>query len=362
MKNIKPLIFILFIVLIIWPVSYLLNVRQTEDPYAAQLSEIVKDDEFLLGLHNKHSHGCVALKYLTDVDTIIIGSSRAYASIDAYAYKEEIDGEHVAICAISSWNTDFLQEFMTFLQTENISTQRLIWIVDSAVPLKLNLHETRLKYAKAVFSDPELQRKMSEKWLKNKEAGLPILGLTRDAYENRKSFHETQINSLSLEVIQQRLDSVNGIATGNLEQVLSSAKLNSLNTKNLRTFCMDLKRNNIDLDIVLSPIPNKLSNLLSESGVVLSAANLKDFFETNTPCAQNVISKSLQSWGLDERHFMNRNLKDDYPYDLWNDSVALEAHYAELSPQLKPRFYSPDHLNAIGAHIFTKKLVSIIED
>ena len=362
MKNAKPLFFILFIALILWPISYFLHGRETIDPHAQKLQQIVQDDEFLIGLHNKHSQGCVALKHLADVDTVIIGSSRAYASIDAYALKEALNGQRIGICAISSWNTDFLHEFITFLEKEDVSPKRLIWIVDSAVPLRLGLHEKRLEYAKAVFSDSELQKKMSDKWVENKDAKLPILGLSKDAYLERMTFHKNQIENIPVNVVRDRLDTFEEVAIGNLAKVMATAKVNPFNTKNLRRFCTDLKLHGINLDIVVSPVPNKVASLVSQSMPDSEVSNLLSFFEIHTPCAKNIIDQSLEDWRLDERHFMNRNLKDDYPYDIWNVPEEFGSHYADMSPRLQPRFYSPDHLNAVGAHIFTKELADIIRE
>jgi len=362
LKTTKAIFFILFVALIIWPASYFFHARQTLDPHEEKIVQIVQGDEFLMGLHNKPSQGCVALKYMPDVDTIIIGSSRAYASIDNYALKEELGGQRVGICALSSWNTDFLHEFMTFLEKENISPNRLIWIADSAVPLRLGLHEKRLDYAKAVFNNPELQSKMIDKWTENHDSGLPILGLTKEAYENQKTFHSQQINNLSLDTVKARLDKFETVATGNLSKVVASAKINPLNAKNLNKFCTDLKLQGIDLNIVLSPIPEKVAKIVSQNETAMGLSSTVDFFDVNAPCASKVIDQPLQGWGLDERHFMNRNLKDDYPYEIWNDEQEFGAHYTNMSPRLQPRFYSPDHLNAIGALIFTEKLAPMLKE
>lgn len=360
MKTINPVFFVLFIALIIWPMNFFLHGRQPINPHTEKLSHIVQEDEFLIGLHDTHGNGCIALKHLSNVDTIIIGSSHAYASIDAYALKEAQRGKRVDICAIAAWNTDFLHEFMTFLKKENVAPKRIIWIADSAVPLRLNLHQKRLEYAKAIFSDEDLQKQVSDKWIENQQASLPILGLTKNAYEERNLFHENQINMLPTDIIKQRLNKLEDIATGNLQKVLTSAKVNPLNQKNLRRFCIDLKLHGIDLDIVISPIPRKVSDIISQNTSTERSSNLYTFFKTYTPCAKNIISKSLEDWGLDARHFMNRGLKNEYPYEVWNDPEALELYYKNLPPRLQSRFYSPDHLNAIGAQIFTKNLSKVI--
>ena len=361
MKKTKSLYFILVVVLLIWPINYLIHGLQKQDPNAERITEIIQSDVFLMGLNGKHGEGCIALKYMQDVDIIIIGSSHSYAAIDPYVLQQNIEGKRVGICAISSWNTDYLHEFMQFLNRENISPKRIIWMADLAVPITLGLHEKRFENAKAILSDTTTQLRISDKWLAKTEEGLPPLGISKDAYKNRQTFHGNALSALSLTAVKERLDTFTEVRDGNIIEVLKTARINPANEKNLRRFCTDLKLRGIDLEIVLPPIPDRTASLFSQHGPKFQYTDLSSFLDANLPCLKGISSESLIGWGLDERYFINRSLYDDHPYEIWNTPDEFGPYYTNLRQALKPRFYSPDHLNPVGAVIFTKELAQLID-
>lgn len=360
MKNAKPLFFILGIVLIIWPVNYFIHGMQRPSPHAEKLNRVVQGDEFLMGLNNRPGDGCVALKYIKDVDIVVIGSSHAYASIDPYVLKNKLGNKRVALCTVPTWNTDFLHPFMKFLTKENVPPKRIIWIADAAVPLLIGAHDKRLDYAKAVFAEPSTQKKISNKWIENIDANLPVLGLSQKAYVRRQQDHEDKITSLSLAQVKQRLETFGVVRDGNLLAVLKTAKINPHNKDNLRRFCTDLKLRGIDLDIIIAPIPDTTAALIAEHHPDTKDAGLQSFFEANVACAHSIVSQSLYDWGLDERHYINRFLKDDYPYEIWETPDEFEGFYENWHKRSKAHFYSPDHMNPVGAVIFSEKVGAII--
>ncbi len=362
MRNPKPLFFILVIILIIWPMNYLIYGMQRPDPHAKRLSQIVQEDEFLMGLHSKAAEGCVALKHGQNIDIVIIGSSHAYAAIDLYVLKSTLGKKRVAICALPTWNTDFLHPFMTFLAKENLSPKRLIWVADAGVPLKLGQHDKRLDYAREILSDSNMQKKISDAWIENIEAGLPPLKLSKELYQKQRRLHHDKITSLSLAQVKQRLEAFPMVSESNLAPVLNTAKINPQNKNNLRRFCTDLKLRRMELDIIIAPVPEITSKLIAKYNPGADYADLSEFLEANVTCAQSVISPTLNDWGLDERYFMNRFLKEDYAYDIWEKSEDFSLFYENLPRRSQINFYNPDHMNPVGAVVFSQKVGELFRD
>jgi hypothetical protein len=342
--------------------NYFIHEMQRPDPHAKRLSQIVQEDEFLMGLHSKAAEGCVALKHGQNIDIIIIGSSHAYAAIDLYALKSTLGNKHVAMCTLPTWNTDFLHPFMTFLATENLSPKRLIWVADAGTPLKLGQHDKRLDYARAILSESETQKKISNAWIENIEAGLPPLKLSKELYQKQRRLHHDKITSLSLAQVKQRLEAFPKVSEGNLAAVLNTAKINPQNKNNLRRFCTDLKLRGMELDIIVAPVPDITSKLIARYSSDTDYADLSEFLAANVACAQSVVSPALNDWGLDERYFINRFLKEDYAYDIWGKPEDFSLFYENLPRRSQINFYNPDHMNPVGAVIFSQKIGELFQD
>jgi|GEM_PF-5275732 len=358
----RSLIIFISIFAIIWIVNYFMYGFERPDSNTARLKQVVQQDEFLMGLQGKQGEGCVALKFMNDIDTVFIGSSHAYASLDPYVIRQASGGKRIGICALAAWNTDFLHEFVKFLSSENIEIKRLVWVADPATLFEITQHEKRLAYAQSLLNDSAHQKRISDTWIKNLDENHPPLLLAASEYKHRRDQHRIQINALSSANVSGILDRYPLIAERNLPSVIRAAQVNPRNEKNLRRFCADLKMRGIALDIVTSPVPERISNLVTNSGPELQKLSPREFLEAFTPCAQNVISKSLEEWGLDERYFVNRRLNDDYDYTLWEKPEEILVYYQELIPDDQAIFYSPDHVNPVGATIYSTHLGRLIGD
>jgi hypothetical protein len=69
------------------------------------------------------------------------------------------------------------------------------------------------------------------------------------------------------------------------------------------------------------------------------------------PFAERVISLDVRSWGIGNRHFVNRQLLDNYDYDRWCSTDFLPS----------TDDMDLDHMNPVGAVLFTRKIVERIQ-
>lgn len=125
-----------------------------------------------------------------------------------------------------------------------------------------------------------------------------------------------------------------------------------------------MQRRGIRLDIVISPFQESLFHEVEKSlgaermGELIATA---DKVRAYIDCSTMEIELSLADWGLDERHFINRSAQEDYDYSIWNNAEAFNAALEDMPGRAQLRVIDPDHLNPIGAEIFTKALVEKLD-
>ena len=342
-KKPNPLLFLAFIALIIWPANYAAHVFASAAPN--EFSALVASDEFLKGLQGRTPDGCVALAYMKDVDIIVVGSSHAYADIDPYEFSRGFAGKSVAVCALSSWNTDFFRDFFKFLEDRKLAPKRIIWLADDGSLLLLSSHEQRMTYMKAVFFDAAMRKKTTDKWA----AGSGY------NYEDRLAAHSAALDNLSEAAVLNILSNTELPNVAVMMTGLRNAKPNPRNDKNMRRLCADLGQRNIRLDVVMSPVPTHTSSLFSNKGETTA------YLKQNLPCARRVIDKPLSQWGLDPRYFINRRLRDDYPYEMWMNQEAFIKVYEDMPEKAQKRLYDLDHMNGVGAVVFTRAMSKALQ-
>jgi hypothetical protein len=72
-------------------------------------------------------------------------------------------------------------------------------------------------------------------------------------------------------------------------------------------------------------------------------------------CADWVDLSAFESFGLDNRYFVNRYLVDNYPYAGWQDVSLARQWIDESATERRWQFFDPDHLSAAGAREFSAR-------
>ena len=328
-----------------------------------KVSRIVSSDAFLAGLQNKAPDGCVALMHMESVDIVLLGSSSAYAYIDAYVLSQAFDGLSVGVCALPAWNADFFEYFFAYLDDHDIRPERIIWLTDQYTHLQLDNYDKRKAYARSVFSDPVLQEKEVQEWEDTFGAETFSYAQAMSDYRERISRHMRDIEALSLPVVEKVIKRTDFASKAALKTILETARPNPDNAAKLRRICAYTEQNSIRLDMVLAPVPKDtelLFNQARERSAAASPANTAMRSDTSISCAQSQIAAPLEDWGLDSRYFVNRMLKPNYPYDIWRDPDTFEEKYDAMDTRLRSLIYDESHINGVGAAIFTQKLADAI--
>lgn len=357
-KITKPLLFILIFVFIIWPMGFLFF--RAQSPEAKGVAAIVSTKGFLSTLQNKNADACLAMTYMNRVDVVIVGSSLAYANIDPLVLTEQFGEQSVAVCALSGWNTDFFELFFKLLKDNNIAPKRIVWLADGSSNIKFKIHKKRVENAKNVIFNDEFRNKTAQRWtetLGTKKQSREKLTI----YKDRLARHSNRLSALSNDDVTQIILDTDFKSEIAVAVIAETAQPLPRNEHKLQKLCANIRQRSIVFDIVIAPSPTTTNTddftELFEPSNSVEDSPVASYYKDNVDCARSIISASLEDWGLDNRYYINRGLRDDFPYDMWEDPALFSSRYDALSSREQRWFYDSSHLNGVGAVIFTREFV-----
>jgi hypothetical protein len=121
--------------------------------------------------------------------------------------------------------------------------------------------------------------------------------------------------------------------------------------------CRAVRRAGLHLAVVYVPESRWLNQHYTE-------AQRRDFVrnaELFRPCADWIDLSAFESYGYENRFFVNRYLVDNYPYNGWQDVTVAERWIGEASTERRWQFFDPDHMNAAGARKFSAQIGGRLE-
>ncbi|MEL6567051.1 MAG: hypothetical protein AAFQ22_01440 [Pseudomonadota bacterium] len=356
MSKARPFIFLFVLLALVWPAAFYFHRLNASDDNAFR--EVVSSDAFRMGLRLKSPDGCVALASMDRLNLVIVGNSHVFDGIDVHELAEAYPGKSVGVCALGHWNTDAFAPFLGYLDDQGLAPERVIWVADlgtlGVVPTSAEFQT----YYEALFSEPSVRAETQDVWTENIENGRPALGVSETDYANGLAqMHEAlaDVDPQNVEAIVRAHDLHDEIAT---RQLLKQLELNPRNDRNLRQLCAGITQRSITLDIVVYPLlPTTIE--LGDAGTADTelAMDIGGYLTETMECARRVVDAPLAEWQLDARHFINRWDTPGYDYGLWNDAESFAARYDALSGPDRARLFDTDHLNPVGAKIFTRELV-----
>ena len=277
---------------------------------------------------------------------------------------ETLPNTDVAVCGLPTWNSDFFEPFLGYLDRHNLEPERIVWIADSASLLELASQEKRLEAARAILEDDAGHDKITRQWQSRIAEGQPPYLITVDDHNQTRDQFRAKLDALDITAVLNTLAEVTVPNVALVEKALSSARLNARNERNFSGFCSQIRRRGIRLDIVMSPFQERVFQEVEESlgaermgELIATADKVRAFVD----CSTTETELSLADWGLDERHFINRSAQDDYDYSIWSSAEAFNTALEDMPDRAQLRIIDSDHLNPIGAEIFTRVLVEKLD-
>ena len=353
-----------FILIILAALAAGLVLSQQRTGAAGEFAAIVRSEDFQAGLrYQRAGEGCVALTAMEDVDVIIIGSSQAFAGIDAVTLARRFAPQTTAVCALPAWAVGHFDLFVAFLEAQRLTPRRIIWIADAMAILETSASQDWLTQARQVFESRDVQAGVRGQWsasIERSGAPFPIDSAERLSRLDRQ---REGIARLSVSNMEAVLASREMASMAFLANYLETARPYPRREQRLAQVCAALDQRGVALDIVVGPVPDQtIAHMQALPNPALTptlddlGAQLKDL----TPCARRVIARRAGDWGLDLRHYVNRMARPGYPYEIWDSPEAFAAHADGLDRSAHINLFDGNHLNLAGAVIFTEALAEAV--
>jgi hypothetical protein len=332
---------------------------------ADAFTDIVRSEDFQAGQrYRRGGDGCIALTAMDDVDVLVVGSSQAYAGIDAVTLANRFAPQSTAVCALPAWTMDHFALLIEFLEEQRITPRRIIWIADAVSVLETSVTDARLERARETFQSKEYQDLIRGQWaamIERTGSPFPI-----DAEERRRRLARqfealTALSVSDIEAVITRRDMASFETLANL---LEGAGPYPGRAALLAQFCAALDQRGIMLDVIVGPPPQATiarMQALDNPDLPASLEALGSDLEAWLPCARRVIARDASGWGLDLRHYVNRMGDSDYPYEVWRGAEAYAAYADRLGRTGRIDSFDGNHLNLAGAALFTEAMIDALD-
>jgi hypothetical protein len=331
----------------------------------AEFSDIVHSDDFLAGLREKHGDGCIAMTAMEQVDVIVIGPSVVHASIDARIFARRLAPRATAVCALPGWKISHMDFLFEFLDQENLNPKQIIWMVEPRTMRSTSSALRSTARIRNLLTNRWSHEEMQQVWRAQLDASQTPFEFDADTVNDRTERLSNSLDNLDPATVHSILDRSGNFMEQRLVETMASPSIAKLAGADsvMSRICAQLERRGIELDILMAPLPERTIRKVASSrnpNLPKTVALAAEEFEQGLPCARQVIGLTAEEWGLDVRHFVNRLATPDYNYGIWRSSQAYETHMQGLSRREKFSIYDPNHLNPVGARLFTNRLIDAI--
>lgn len=327
--------------------------------------DIVRSEDFQAGQrYRRNGDGCIALTAMEDVDVLVVGSSQAYAAIDAVILAERYAPRSTAVCALPAWTVGHFSLLIEFLEDQQITPRRIIWIADAMSVLETSITDARLDRARDAFQSREHQDRIRGQWSAMIERTGAPLPVNAEERRTRLARQLQALDALIPEDVEAVVASRDMASFSALSTLLADARPYPGREALLAQFCAALDQRGVMLDVVVGPPPRETIERMQALGnpdLPESLEALGVDLEVWLPCARRVIARDAAGWGLDLRHYVNRMGDPDYPYQVWSSTEAYAAYADRLDRNGRIESFDGNHLSLAGAALFTEALASELD-
>lgn len=327
--------------------------------------DIVRSEDFQAGQRYRRSgEGCIALTAMDDVDVLVIGSSQAYAAIDAVILAERYAPQSTAVCALPAWTVGHFSLLIEFLEKQRITPRRIIWIADAMSVLETSITDARLNRARDVFLSREHQDLIRGQWSAMIERTGAPMPVNAEERRTRLARQLQALDALTPEDVEAVVASRDMASFSALSTLLADARPYPRRDALLAQFCAALDQRGVLLDVVVGPPPRETierMRTLGNPSLPRSLDALGEDLSAWLPCARRVIARDASGWGLDLRHYVNRMGDPDYPYEVWSGAEVYAAYADPLDRDGRINSFDGNHLSLAGAALFTAAMVDALD-
>lgn len=302
---------------------------------------LVSDEEYLIGIRESNL-GCTTLS-IRGAEVLVIGDSHAYAGWD-FVLLESYLNEKIGGCALGGLYVETLPVFIDKLVSNSLTppkhiilsvSPRMFW--ESQTKSEQIGAHTALLDALTDDISPFLRRFFRREPLPSERINSAV------------PRHRQKIGTLSQEQIRSKLNESRGTlrTLRDWEARLREVRFAPALTESINDVCDRIRTKGIKMSVVHVPESPYLETLYPQWVWARYVAELRRF----EACADIVVANKSSEFGLTNRHYVNRLLDDGFDYRQWS----------EPDPLTDDRAFDADHMNPLGANLFTRGVTPLLK-
>lgn len=304
---------------------------------------LTQRDDYLASLNLTVETGCILLPRVKP-KILFAGDSHVYSGIDFLYAGTRFGSDEVGACTFAGGFFEHYALLLRYLRQVNAVPVVLVLGVSLRQFTEGPTKDSRRKQVERLLFDAEYRDARLKTWAKNLDDGKPAFGRTAEQLRTALARHTEPILQLDPKTIALIMSRGTDARAAKWQKEIPSWTFTEDIEDAIDRFCREVRSMGIDLVVVHIPESPYVERIYTQRQI----GQYRTLLKRLDRCARSVIFKPAQAWGLDERFFVNRMLVDDFKYDALNTKVPD----TEVD-----NFIDLDHLNGVGANLFTKRLL-----
>ncbi len=310
---------------------------------------------YLVSLYGNSTAGCSSFNSRQN-NILVLGDSHAYVAFDFYKLSQLTGTEKISSCTMGGLYFETLTELVEGLVQKKNFPANLIYglslrqFTSGQDQLKQMAEHRRLMIEALT---PNLSPFFKIK--KNVELSfrniLPQFSLVNER-DRQISYWQPVFSNLPSHKVEEVYEKLDHPTKDNWQKYFQQLKFLKMTGVNVDRFCHAIR--GMGTKLFLVDIPE--SPFLQSQYTQQQRLDYEKVIAGLSQCAAKVVRLSSKEWGLDGRFFLNRGLKKRWNFD------ELYAQLNQAPADLKLNAFDLDHMNLVGAQIFTEKVYQEIKD
>jgi len=322
--------------------------------YALNIYVASRDsDDYLASLRESSVFGCSTLG-VRHPDILFIGNSHSYAGWNFNLVDRLLESRHISACMMGGFYLETALSLVQRIDSVGIYPKKLIFgasllqfIEREDKQKQLVEHEKILKLIRASYVIPSFDMVRRDiDWILNPGSWATL----QDVAE----YHTPRVEAISETSALTLIENVPLDSASYMLKVAKNVRFSTGMPEKIAAFCSWIDTHGIELYVIDIPVSPYLEAQYKEKDI----RSYKEIVELFRKCSKHVIQEGSRYYGLGNRHFINRSMLDDFPYEqLMEEPIHFPLH-TDISQE---NLYNVDHMNLIGANRFTGIALGLLD-
>lgn len=310
--------------------------------------------DYLVSLRSEKLVGCLSF-YERKNDILVLGDSHSYTGIDFYKLSQLTGTTKISSCTVGGLYFDSLVDLFEKIPTFQNRPANIIYGLSlrqftTGADRESQLQEHRKLFV-AIGVNPQNVFLKIKKNVETLAKELIIRSSLQVQRRNDLEYWTPIFSKLEVSKVDEVFDQLHHSTKDNWQKYMQQLKFLESNEVNIKRFCEVVQKNNMNLILVDLPESPYLQKMYKTEYLQAYAQIIQKL----SVCAKKVVSLNHKEWGIDARHFLNRNLSRNW------DFLELHSNLNQAPVDRKAIAFDLDHPNLVGAQIITEKMYQEIK-